>query len=1607
MTEARFTFADAIARLDVGIDKSRKGQLFERVMKRYFMHDPVYKQRFTNVWLWSDEDNPMRSGQDYGIDLVAREQDGTFTAIQCKFYNKGQPLAWPGLTKFLAATSRKNSPYEEKILVYTGKQLTEKQMEEINHHNCRLIDYKRLYDSKVQWDELSDLGKPIHPAKQYEEADHQKDARNAVVSAFKNSKVKRGKLIMACGTGKTFTTLLTSEEILPKGGTVLYLVPSISLLQQTMREWAEQKRMPHEYIGVCSDTRAGRNDEDASLAELEIPVTTDKTRIAQQLKSRQRKKLTVVFSTYQSLAEVSAAQKTWGNPFDLVICDEAHRTVGVGTDAPLAQPNKTTAKKKAGTLKNSTSPFVAVHDDKFIRAKLRLYTTATPKVYSPRTKTAMKAAGEQYGKDFVAYSMDKEEWYGKELYRLNFSTAITNGLLSDYRVVVLTVTEDEAAVTLNNIADKSPKLNIEKTAKMIGCWRALTDPEIDGLVIGDDGASNPKPRNMPLQRAIAFCNNIKESVEFNEDFPRVAGEASGDAADAKFPVWHTDGRHNALERRNRLVWLEESDKDETECRILTNARCLTEGIDVPTLDAVIFMGNKSSPVDIIQAVGRVMRSSRDKTYGYIIIPIVVKKGASIQMTLEGSDEYGQVWNVVRALRSHDDRIDQYLVSGKIPNLVWRMPPDTLQNQPRGPSSPILSDVTYDDGLDIESLLRLIRTRLADKVGDTRYLESWAVDVAKIVERISLRMQVLIKTTPDIERRFNAFHAGLKEIINDYITEAEAISMLSQHIVMGRVFDTLFQSTTFTKGNPISNTLGRILAALRENGLESELDNLEDFYKDVEARVKEISTNAGRQRVIYELYDKFFAHAFKKTATRLGIVYTPVEIVDFTLRSAESVLYNNFARHLSGRNVHIIDPFAGTGTFITRLLSADLHLVQKRDLEYKFEHEIHASEIMLMAYYVAAANCEMEFLERNGGAYTPFRGLVLTDTFHEKSVDEAWTEGPFTTTQAAIERLRKTPITVVIGNPPWSMGAKLYEGESRPEYPGIDAKIRETYMAKTRSSGAKNYFKDSYVRALRWASSRLGADGVIAFVTNAGFLRRDTASGIRACLTEEFNEIWLVDLRGEKGIPGDGRNIFEYAGKSTGGTTLSSVVVILVKNSKRSGCTIKYHGLPESTYSGSEKRQYLGKFGSIENIAEWHELKLDKFNDWLDHRNTNFHNYPVMGTRSAKKSTAVNAVFKLYARGVGTSRDPWAYNSSYDEVAENMKQCISHCNAQAPNKPKIDQKRGKWTKELKDRLKRKKPQFDKSNIRAAMYRPFFEQHLYYDDVYVNTPGIVPLAFPDADSDNKVIAVPYKFRGEFSAIITNVIPDLHVIKACQCFPLFVYNNGVKSCNMTDEIRDAFQVHYNDKRITKLQIFHYIYAMFHHPGYKEKYANNLIREFPRIPFAPEFRTFVRIGKDLAKLHIGYKDTGRYPLEAKTTVDGFKKISFKKKDGPGHGGRLMTIDDKTAIMVDNKTLLVENIPTISYKVDGRTPLEWVVNRYKRKTDKNSGIVNDPCMNTDIMDKIQMAVHIGVETDKLIAALPDEFEPPESWSPPKGPLFQYNSDEFDDYEDDEGDNSD
>ncbi len=928
-----------------------KGARFERLMKRFFEVDPIYRDQFSEVSLWREwaVGQTGFDGRDFGIDLVARQRDGGHCAIQCKCYLPSTVIAKRHLDSFISASAR--DPFMARIVVDTGGQWGPSALRTISglRPPCRLLHFSDLAERPIDWPDLEG-GDPeslaIHPGT-YSLRPHQREAFDAVTAGLK--KADRGRLVMACGTGKTFTALRIAEAVAGAGKRVLYLVPSISLLQQSMREWAEQRRVRHRYIGICSDTRAGKTDEDSALEELEIPVTTNAERIISALKRTDRAAMTVVFSTYHSLPRVADAQDHGAPAFDLVLCDEAHRTTGVDQ------------------LDRATSPFVLVHDAARIRAGKRLYMTATPRLYTASTK---KKASEHSAEVF---SMDDEKAYGPELHRLPFSRAIEQDLLSDYKVVILAMREEHANRALEGHGRSKKagigRVNLSDATKVVGCWRALSDPEHRRLTGGPFRG---------LRRAIAFTNSILSSKRLERHWDGLVNEAVKLLPDSerehalKCETRHIDGQHHALDRRRQIDWLKGSTGG--SCRILSNARCLSEGIDVPALDAVLFMSPRNSPVDIVQAVGRVMRKSEGKRYGYIILPIPVPEGMEAEAVLDDNKRFAAVWGVLRALRSHDDRFNAEINQIDL-------------NQSRGNRVIFQSDGEssgWDDGqislpfppLDLPP--EAMYARIVEKCGDRKYWETWAKDVADIFARLVTRLEGLLDQSGNelLAEWFDAFLGELRSSINDSVGRGSAIRMMAQHILTQPVFDAVFEDYDFAGSNPVAKALDALRRDFGEFGLAEETRSLERFYESVRLRARGLDNSEARQRVLMELYERFFATAMKKDADRLGIVYTPVEVVDFILASADEALRLEFGRSLSDEGVHVLDPFTGTGIFLVRLLQSAL--IRDEDLERKYRGELHANEIVgelhaneivLLAYYIAAVHIEEAYRGRRGG--TPY------------------------------------------------------------------------------------------------------------------------------------------------------------------------------------------------------------------------------------------------------------------------------------------------------------------------------------------------------------------------------------------------------------------------------------------------------------------------------------------------------------------------------------------------------------------------------------------------------------------------------------------------------------
>ena len=1563
--------------------EAQKGRLFERLMKTYFCADPIYGERFSNVWLWS-EWAAVRAdfdGTDTGIDLVAEERDGGHCAIQCKCYAPGTRIAKPALDSFIAASAR--DPFTARIVVDTGDGWGPNAVKTITKLKpaCAVIRFGDLASRPFDWPDLV-RGKPEDLAlrsKPFSLRPHQQTAFDAVTMGFQDH--DRGKLIMACGSGKTFTALHIAEAAAGVGGRVLYLVPSISLLSQSMREWATQRALAHRYLGICSDTRAGRNDEDASLQELEIPVTTDPKAISLALSRVRGDAMTVVFCTYHSLPIVEQAQGDGAPPFDLILCDEAHRTTGV---------------ERPG---DRTSPFVLVHDGQRIRAAKRLYMTATPRLYTEGARS--RAASHKV----EVFSMDDPTTYGPEFHRLPFSRAVEQGLLSDYKVVVLAMSEQHVDAALQaHLATGDSEINITDAAKIVGCWQALQNPENQRR-----GAQPIRP----LTRAIAFTNTIADSKRLAGHWDDIIGHAveglppeeHGDAF--RCSTEHVDGRHHALERKGRIEWLKGG--VEGTCRILSNARCLSEGIDVPALDAVLFMSPKNSQVDIVQAVGRAMRKAEGKEYGYIILPIAVPAGVSAAAALDDNKRFAAVWGVLRALRSHDDRFNAEINKIDLNNtptsrIIFSGGGGDEEGMGGGPT---MDNLPFTP---IDLPPGAIFAKIVDKCGDRKYWETWAEDVADIFTRLVQRIDNLLAATGNEALRewFDAFHEELKDSINDAVSRDNAVEMMAQHILTRPVFEALFEHYDFAAANPVAQALDALRRDFGEFGLENEVRDLKRFYASVRLRARGLDNSAARQRVLMELYEKFFATALKKDADRLGIVYTPVEVVDFILRSADHALRDAFGLRLSDEGVHVLDPFTGTGVFLVRLLQSAL--IGDGDLERKYGRELHANELVLLAYYIAAIHIEEAFHGRCGAEvdHQPFNGIVLTDTFNLHTDRTGFPKDWLPDNSERVERQQNLPIQVIVGNPPWS-AAQRSSADDNPNvaYPEMKRRIADTYAARSNATN-KNSLYDSYKMAIRWASDRIGEQGVVAFVSNGSWIDGNVDSGIRACLVEEFNTIYVLNLRGNQRTQGERSR--REGGKIFGqGSRAPVAITVLVRNpnAAHDGCRILYRDIGDYL-KREEKLKLLREAGSIAGIDDWREITPNRHYDWIDQRSEDFQRLYPLGSKEVKAGRGEDAVFRLFSNGYKTGRDAYLYNFSRESCAENarlagedymkaMQVAEEHPEYRLDETVRLHSANIRWDQALKENLARKKKiAFSTTNVQKTQYRPFVKSYCYVEYVFAQRKYQMDGIFPMPDGENRAICVPgVSSNKPFSVLVVDSMPDLHFVAFGQCFPRYRYqapshaqgrlpgldNELQRLDNITDTALRKFRTRYRDPSITKDAVFDYVYGLLHAPSYRERFAKDLNKTLPRIPLAQDFSAFAQAGSQLATLHLGYETCEEHPLELTFTGEGEPK--------PEHfriaKQRMRFADAAKSELIINDYIRLTGIPTEAhqYEVNGRTPLVWLIDRYLNTQDSHSHIVNDPNAwfdkPQDLIAAFRRIVHLSVETARIVAQLPSLD--PENWN--------------------------
>jgi predicted helicase len=1571
-------------------DTRTKGRLFERLTKVFLTTDPTWTARFDEVWLWQDW--PDRNGKpDTGIDLVARERHGGgWCAIQCKFYAPTSTIQKGDLDSFFTASGK--HPFTSRIVVATaplGKNAQDAMVGQSLPSNQIPID--EFDASDIDWSTYSfDKPDEVAPPLKKQLRVHQQEALDAVQRGF--AEHDRGKLVMACGTGKTFTSLRIAEDIAGAGGSVLFLVPSIALLSQTLKEWSAERAMDMRAFAVCSDSKVGRVSEDFTVADLAYPATTNTTQLlAEVAKGSAPDGLTVFFSTYQSIDVIAKAQAEGLAPFDLVICDEAHRTAGFS---------------RQGT---EESAFLRVHSDESIKTQARLYMTATPKIYA---ESARSQADENAA---VLYSMDDEAVFGPVFHRLGFGEAVERDLLTDYRVLVLTIDEDSIGSAFQETFAADGELNIPDAARIVGIYNGLAKRGVHGI---DTTAPNA---HKPLRRAVAFSRSIAESKTvrgYLNGYDGVDGvradsiagrridlDDDGDEQTFRLEADHVDGGMNILERNQRLDWLKADTGGENVCRILTNARCLSEGVDVPTLDAVIFLNSRDSPVDVVQSVGRVMRKAPGKDYGYIVLPIAVPAGQSPEQALNDNTKFKVVWDVLRALRAHDERfeakIEQIDLNGRTdtgPVIATSYSDSDLPEPAPGTATPETSQIPLDMSVLGADWQNAIYARIVDKVGERDYWENWAKDVADIAGRQIARITGLVDGSDEgLRTEFTRFVKGLQDNLNPGVTETQAIEMLSQHLITQPVFDALFAGHAFSDHNPVSLVMQRMVDALEEQNLTTESSDLAGFYAGVRRTVAGITDAAGRQTIIKRLYEKFFTGAFRGTSERLGIVYTPNEIVDFILRSADRLSRDHFGAGLTDHGVHVLDPFTGTGTFIVRLLQSGL--ITPVDLPHKYRHELHANEIVLLAYYVAAVNIEATYNGLQGGEYVPFPGVVLTDTFQTAEDNDTYDDqGVFGDNNERVKQQNALDIRVIVGNPPYSSGQdSANDNNQNLKYPYLDKRIANTYAARSTGQN-KNSLYDSYIRAIRWASDRIKDHGIVAYVTNGGFLDGNTAAGLRLTLQDEFTELYILNLRGNARTAGELRRQ-EGDGAFGEGSKTTVLISLLVKNPDRpSSGTIHYRNIGDYL-TRDDKLALLEQYRDADGVP-WQQITPNEHGDWINQRNDIYESFTPIGD----KSDAQLGIFGTYSGGLKTNRDTWAFNSSETALRSNMSRMIDFYNdevsrfAHAGSATKavdefidFDTTRISWNRADKARLIRGVTyEFDAARIVQSVYRPFNKQMVYFDRQLNDMVYQLDRVFPPGEQNWGFYYVGAGSAVPFSVLALDALPDLHVTGAGsggQFFPRYVYDtepqNGAFAMfdgpQRRDNITDAALATYRQlygADVTADDVFFAVYGLLHSEDYRREFAADLKRMLPRIPKLTDpadFSAFAAAGRALSELHIGYERADLYPVELDDRIPWDLRVTKMR-----YGGKAGNWDRTVIHVAPGVTIGGIPVEAHEYKLGSRSALDWILERYQVKTDKASGLVNDPNdWGTEhgnpayIIELIQRIVTVSVESVRIVQSLP------------------------------------
>ncbi|GAA7046131.1 hypothetical protein HpCHC98_12300 [Helicobacter pylori] len=1101
------------------------------------------------------------------------------------------------------------------------------------------------------------------------------------------------------------------------------------------------------------------------------------------------------------------------------------------------------------------------------------------------------------------YSMDDESIFGEEIYTLNFEKAIALDLLTDYKVIILAVRKENLSGVTNSVNKKISRLEAQGTkldkklinnefiCKIIGTHKGLAKQDI--IALDDENKKDYDLQNKydtaPSQRAISFCKSIDTSKRIKDSFETIMECYDEELKKKSFKnlqisIDHIDGTMNC---KVRLEKLEELNEFKTNtCKVLSNARCLSEGVDVPALDSIVFFDGKSAMVDIIQAVGRVMRKAKHKKRGYIILPIALEE-SEIQNLDEAvnNTNFKNIWKVLKALRSHDPSlVDEATFREKIKifgsddhnNDETNQDDEELQKDKtdKTKQDPKQAQKTLFDAIFLQDLADAVYNVMPTKLGDRNYWENFTKKTGNIARTLSNRLKMIFEKNPEF---FHDFLDSLRDNIHQNIREDEALDMITSHIITKPIFDAIFGDNI---KNPIAKALDKMVEKLSTLGLQGETKDLKNLYESVKTEAMHAKSQKSQQELIKNLYNTFFKVAFRKQSEKLGIVYTPIEVVDFILRATNGILKKHFNTDFNDKNITIFDPFTGTGSFIARLLSKENNLISDEALKEKFDKNLFAFDIVLLAYYIALINITQVAQSRDSSLKT-FKNIALTDSldFYEEKNDK----GVFDLFKDLKENkeikstMEKQNIRVIIGNPPYSAGAKSQNDNNQNlSHPKLEKWVYETY-GKNSTAKVGKATRDTLIQSIRMASDLLKDKGVLGFVVNGSFIDSKSGDGFRKCVAKDFAHLYVLNLRGNARTSGEQRKK-EGDGIFDSGSRATVAIIFFVKDASVKNSTIHYYDIGD--YLKREaKLNLLANFENLDSVP-FEKITPNNKGDWINQIEDAFDKLIPL---KRDKKLQNDSVFDINSMGVVSGRDPWVYNFSKDALTQNVQKCIDTYNADLKafnarfreafkqrtkgvkkadlykhlNDREIttDKTKIAWVQNLKNQLikGKKLDDFSQEKISVSLYRPFNKQYFYYERELAWSFCSMKKIFPDKNAQNVVINTSSMASRNFSCLIANEITDVQTMANNQAYPLYYYDDlGNRHYAISGYALNLFRKHYEDNSIAEEEIFYYIYAILHHKGYLEKYKNSLAKEDPRIALSEDFKELSILGKELAKLHL-----------------------------------------------------------------------------------------------------------------------------------------------------------